>query len=277
MPRRTIQKDDLPHIQALYEAGISSDEIAAQYGCDRTTIYYWLNKLGCARSNAEAKRKYHVNHEVFASVDTEAVAYWLGFLFADGCIYRKNDGGNPRLSLALAEADKDHLHKFNAFMSSNHPIHYDGRRKCVRLEFVSAKLFEDLRAWGCRPNKSLHLHLPRLSFPLMQHFIRGYFDGDGSAYTSGQYNTPNLSFCSNVEFLEGIANCIFVKTNAEGNLYKHTTSDTYYLVYRGEYKVQAVVRYLYNDATIWLERKYSTIMTFPKPKRANYPTRGHYE
>jgi hypothetical protein len=264
--------------QRLYESGMSTKQIGAMFNIDGGTVYDRLQQMGVTtRSPSEGRRIYHVNNNAFTSVADEPTAYWLGFLFADGCIYRRTDGGNPRLSIALAEADVHHLERFKTFMASDYPIRYDAHRKCVRTEFVSAMLFDDLRRWGCRPNKSLYLHLPRLPFTLMQHFIRGYFDGDGSAYTSGPYKTPNLSFCSNVEFLEGIANCIFAKTNADGNLYKHTTSDVYYLVYRGEHKVQAVARYLYADAKIWLERKYATVMTFPKPKRENYPTRDRYE
>ena len=44
---------------------------------------------------------------------------------------------------------------------------------------------DDLINLGCTPNKSLVLLPPNLTDDFIPHFIRGYFDGDGSI---GRYN-----------------------------------------------------------------------------------------
>ena len=42
--------------------------------------------------------------------------------------------------------------------------------------------FKKLFELGCLNNKTQKIRLPNLSNELMPHFIRGYFDGDGSIY-----------------------------------------------------------------------------------------------
>lgn len=52
---------------------------------------------------------------------------------------------------------------------------------CVHL--TSDNMFVDLCKHGCVPNKSLILTFPRtIPDNLIHHFIRGYFDGDGSVF-----------------------------------------------------------------------------------------------
>ena len=51
------------------------------------------------------------------------------------------------------------------------------------IHLTSDKMFNDLIKQGCIPNKSLVLTFPnKYQVPenLINHFIRGYFDGDGS-------------------------------------------------------------------------------------------------
>ena len=60
-----------------------------------------------------------INYNYFDVIDTENKAYWLGFIFADGCIttpYRVNKDGSIkngiyRIEVSLKEDDKEHLDK----------------------------------------------------------------------------------------------------------------------------------------------------------------------
>lgn len=49
-----------------------------------------------------------------------------------------------------------------------------------KLEIYSSKMADDLINLGCVPNKSLILLPPNLTDEFIPHFLRGYFDGDGS-------------------------------------------------------------------------------------------------
>ena len=54
----------------------------------------------------------------------------------------------------------------------------------------SPHLVETLISYGCTPRKSLTLKFPDFNIfksqSLINHFIRGYFDGDGSVFISNE-------------------------------------------------------------------------------------------
>ena len=55
---------------------------------------------------------------LFSKIDTEEKAYWLGFLYADGCIY--NDG----IRVALSVLDEKHIKKLDIFFNNLGKISY---------------------------------------------------------------------------------------------------------------------------------------------------------
>jgi DNA-binding transcriptional regulator WhiA len=66
-------------------------------------------------------RKIHtVNETIFDSI-TEASAYWIGFLMADGNVHNAKHG-SPIIRLALGAKDRDHILKFAQFTGSTHKV-----------------------------------------------------------------------------------------------------------------------------------------------------------
>ena len=62
--------------------------------------------------------KYTYNENYFKIIDSEEKAYWLGFLYADGCItrfYRNEKLKSMSLELTLQSNDIEHLKKFLKF------------------------------------------------------------------------------------------------------------------------------------------------------------------
>ena len=59
------------------------------------------------RGNDFTARKYRCNETYFDHIDSESKAYWLGFIYADGCI--SNNG--YRFEVRLSKNDEDHLIK----------------------------------------------------------------------------------------------------------------------------------------------------------------------
>jgi hypothetical protein len=55
--------------------------------------------------------KYHVNINKFSKIDSEESAYWLGFLYADGCMSEES-----RIGVMLKASDKHHLEKLKNFL-----------------------------------------------------------------------------------------------------------------------------------------------------------------
>ena len=115
--------------------------------------------------------KYNYNKDYFESINSSEKAYWLGFLYADGCItrfYKNEKLKSMSLELTLCKEDKEHLIKFNNALSSNVPI----RKKLVktntkiyeeyRLVINCTKMCYDLINLKCTPNKTFSIVIPRL-------------------------------------------------------------------------------------------------------------------
>ncbi len=127
------------------------------------------------------KRKYPINEQMFDKINNKS-AYWLGFLYADGNCTTEN-----RIRLQLSLKDKDVLNKFRNFMQSNtRPIKLkdnNGYPAC-HFGFRSWRVHNRVKVYELtqRKEKRHRLHPDLLQKGIRQHFIRGYFDGDGSFY-----------------------------------------------------------------------------------------------
>lgn len=124
------------------------------------------------------KLNYTLNEHYFDSIDTEEKAYWLGFLYADGCI------SNNSIYFGQAENRADIVHKFIKALSITKPIKISYPKigkPFYNCQIVSKIFFNRLKELGCIPNKSLILTFNPDIIPkqFINSFIRGYFDGDG--------------------------------------------------------------------------------------------------
>ena len=92
----------------------------------------------------------------------------------------------------------------------------------------------------------------------MRHFIRGYFDGDGSI-TVGPKDF-NFKICGTSEFLTTLISIMNENLDFEykQKLYKRhkDSKNTYGISFGGKYKSFAFINWLYKDSTVFLERKY---------------------
>lgn len=139
-------------------------------------------------NRSEMYRIYPLNQKYFDIIDDEYKAYWLGLLYADGC--NKDDRGS--WSIELQEQDKYLLDGLNKSLNCEKPLLFrDLKSKkpnwsnSYTLEINSKYMCERLTELGCHPRKSLTLKFPtenQVPVHLLQHFIRGYIDGDGCIF-----------------------------------------------------------------------------------------------
>lgn len=121
-----------------------------------------------------------INQQFFDNWNPE-MAYVLGFFSADG-----NLAVNPRGAkyLQFTSTDEEILIKIRRVMESDHKISANLRRPgwktAYRIQIGSMYMFERLSMHGMTVNKSLTLAFPRVPQKYLSHFVRGYFDGDGS-------------------------------------------------------------------------------------------------
>ena len=195
----------------------------------------------------------------FEIIDTEEKAYWLGFMYADGCVGSKED----KIELGLAEKDLKQIEKFRDFMGITNQINYRENTKSYRMSFRSKNCKADLIKQGCIPRKSLLLNFPieeQVPKELVRHFIRGYFDGDGwftnteSCFQVGIIGTEN--------FIKGFLDNIEIQ-NKENKIFTVHREDGAKRYIFGAYEdVLSFLNWIYKDATIYLDRKYNHYLDF---------------
>lgn len=260
-----LYKDKM--IRLYMEEHLSTVDISNIYNVPTSTVYYTMKEMWNVdiRSYSEMS-KYVVNHNSFSSISSEEQAYWLGFMYADGYISKDYVG------IALAIKDISHLEKFKLFIESNHNIKtYKTKSNDLvktenyyaRILFKSSIMVKDLVNLGCIENKSLKLKFPSeelLPKKLVKHFLRGYFDGDGSLVLSE--NSINFKILGTAEFLRGIVSVL--NENIESydfkeNLIRNSedaTKNSFYISYGGRNKTKEVMDWIYGESSIYLDRKY---------------------
>ena len=122
------------------------------------------------------KQKYIVNHDYFETIDSYMKAYFLGFLWADGCVYK--EGGSYRIQLLTHKKDRFVIEEFLKELNSNYLVR-NVRENYVSVRFASEKMFKDLGKHGIIPRKTYEKECPTISDRFIASFIRGLFDGDG--------------------------------------------------------------------------------------------------
>jgi intein-encoded DNA endonuclease-like protein len=205
----------------MYNNGKSGDEISKELNIHRTTVYRLLNKNNVKmRNDSQKSLKYFCNDKYFEIINTEEKAYWLGFIAADGYIQGKQHYFNRSLCIALAEKDKEHIEKFKNCINATHPIHIftnnQYNKKYARITITNEKVCLDLEKLGVPEHKSLILQFPNTSqIPenLQMHYIRGYFDGDGSLKKKGKIKGYDFSLLSTREFLGSVKDILNINHN----------------------------------------------------------------
>jgi len=178
-----LSKIDCVNICDDYMLGLSYKLLSEKYNICTWSIGNVLKK-----NNIKSRiRKHNCDENYFEKIDSKEKAYWLGLLFADGYVRKRKQfngkhrqGGN--VGISLKNGDEYLLEKFILDLKSTYKLtkQIKGNFLSYKLEINSSKMADDLIKLGCFLNKSLILLPPNLSDEYIPHFIRGYFDGDGS-------------------------------------------------------------------------------------------------
>lgn len=156
-----------------------------------SSIYHKGNRLRLKREMR--KRDYSVNENFFKTWGPE-MAYVFGWFCSDGNV----SVGEDCCSLHLHKNDKLILRKIKLVMGSDHPILDYADSSNFRI--YNRVLCADLIKLGCFPRKSLTLPFPKVPDEYLSHFVRGYFDGDGSIHFN-KPNTIKVSFIATKDFV----------------------------------------------------------------------------
>ena len=240
------------------------DEIIKLYTIDLLSIkkistnYFHVHensiKKVLQKNNIHIRDKYESRYldgrriDIFSHIDTEEKAYWLGFIAADGCVFKNY------LKITLQIGDIEHLRKFNKFLNSSLEISTDG--KYCSYKIGCKQLVDDLKKHGVPEKKSLILKPPYfLTNPFLKKaWIRGYVDGDGGLSISKNNKRFSFYVTSTKEVLNWMTQEL--KINIKPFL-EHRCINTYRIQASGRQQVYKIASTLYERSSVYLDRKYS--------------------
>lgn len=189
--------------------------------------------------------------QFFASWSSR-MAYWFGFLCADGCVSTSH---HPHIHLGLKCNDFQHVQKFQTALQSSFVVgvYKTNRGGCRAVTSIySQKLTDDLIQLGCINRKSLTLEWPKdLPPEFANHFVRGYFDGDGCLSITKKCGHIKVEFTGSKSFIVSLRDALNEEAlkdrSAAGCLYDVKKSPIVNLAYSGKAAV-AVLDWMHHDS-----------------------------
>lgn len=231
-------------------------ELCKQTGYPSTSVRRYIKKYNLSYEAPPIKRTLSINEKYFESIDMEHKAYWLGLLMADGNAYCKDKKYCIRIT--LKNEDSYLLDQFLNDLESEAKVSYDNYGRGTARVFCK-KLFYDIAKYGIIPNKTGKEQLPVLPEHLYRHFVRGFFDGDGTIYMRKNRKRHKCTIgwvCQNKDFLIDLNNLLLKHTGYDlGNLSFHK-GNAFECKTESYNKCKAIMSWLYKDATIAMIRKY---------------------
>lgn len=273
---RQLSLEEKSEIIKSYQEGVAANILKKRFKLQFQDIKAILIEHGITpKTQRESRKSYKYNESYFEIIDTPEKAYWLGFIYADGFITRKTNG-SAVFGLTLAEEEP--LIKLNQCLESDKPI---GKYKKVngynpnsveyKLAFCSDKMVSDLEKHGCVERKTFKLKFPNLDSGLISHFIRGYFDGDGSVFlhiqkaNNTEYIMLGVTICGIKSFLDDLSKHI----GFENYIYKDKRKETdcYSIKLASNIGCLKLYHYLYSNANnMYLTRKKNKFDNFIKDR-----------
>ena len=225
-----------------------------------STLKRWLKILG---KEYHTHYKYGYNRNAFSTIETEEDAYWLGFLTADGYLNETNGW----VQLGLGEIDLEHLKKFLRYMGFTEEEITQNIRKGIggaynRDNIVYSavicchQIVNNLKQYGLFQGKS-GKETPYIcaNKELQIAYIRGLIDGDGYI-RSTQYG---VGLVGSKEIVEFVRNFLGQELGWENysEKYIHPHGKIYKFAAGGKNISKAIVHLLYDNSTIYLDRKFA--------------------
>jgi hypothetical protein len=281
-----LSKEEILNLIEDYKSGIKMRFLVQKYQKAKSSIKRWLTIFNVTRQTDH--RRHTINDNYFDIIDTENKAYLLGLFYADGC----NHSSEARFSISLQEKDKYIIEWIKKELNSSHPIFKKTKltpvskesRDYYGISFASKRMCARLTELGCFPQKSLKLKFPtedQVPNYLIHHFIRGYFDGDGSVcyrYQDGKHFKASCSFVGTMEFITKLKEILLNKADVKlliahrvgfyEEKYKNRNSNSFNTAISGSFQCEKMFNYLYKDAHIFFSRKFDNFM-----KIKNRPTK----
>lgn len=209
-------------------------------------------------------------NETFFKNWTNGMAYVLGVIYTDGSLrpgFIRDPQSRDTLRvgrLTVSQKEPELLERILKLMNCNAKLLFRKQRKYEKtvageiyyFHINSDEIYDDLVRLGLSPNKSMTIQFPTMPGPVLRHFIRGCWDGDGSVYLDSGSGTVCASFVSgSYDFILGMLR----ELNAVGFSTRkiHRTRKSFYFRFTGRECV-SLYHFLYDGVPedMYLSRKH---------------------
>lgn len=260
--RRTVDEKDICH---SYLNGEYLKDIAEKYGYSTTyTVKQILlrNNIPLRTQSQNTGLRNHKNAKKknlkYFDKENHNMAWLLGFLAADGCIYQNKN----EVKIGLSSVDREILEKIKQELEIENKIcDYETNNGFLvsELRWTSVEHKQKLAEYGIIPNKTFCLGLPtKLDKKYWIDYIRGYFDGDGSISLIKNGNALRWQVCSATpEILKWIVDVLYEEYNIpKVNIQEWQRKNKLYAIQYSTSSTLKIYNILYNGS-LCLNRKYN--------------------
>ena len=227
----------------------------------KTTVQAKRNGCYCQHRNT-------VNQDFFEIINNSKKAYWLGFLWADGYC----DPKYKKMKLDLQEQDKELLEQFKKDIDFSGKItsyvaklgkSYRTVESIVyRIVVVDEKFVNDLAAKGVVSHRETNNYPGNIiSKELFPHFVRGYFEGNGTLSFSCKNRKVqglNVAICGGTNFLLEIRQILYTDYNIQSSIYYRRPDNPNNITIRFTKHSEQLkfLNLIYQNADTFMSRKY---------------------
>lgn len=198
-------------------------------------------------------------------MDIKLYSYLFGLFGTDGSVCR-NKTNKHIYRLVIELVDKDILEKISDVLPNCTLVERvrDTNFKKNHHSYVLYCANKDFIKW-CEDNKlplfdKTNNVAPPIKDYIESDFWRGVIDGDGSIGIKTIDGQPFISLVTKSEFLkESFCDYIYKITDFRPNIHRNKRDNIYNIAVHGE-KAQKICASLYNDADIYLDRKYQSYL-----------------
>jgi hypothetical protein len=202
-------------------------------------------------SDYAQNRRYHLDDHLLDEWD-ERSAYFVGVVFAEGYLPKQHDRHGIQITLSIKDSawldDIKNILKFQGELYSS-----DKQKKTITLVFSSKKIYKKLLEIGF-----FEKDLSKIPDKIFHHFIRGFFDGDGSIFIEKKTGYVKTNFTGQQNLLKSIKDRLHELAGLSKNMQLNSkpNSLTSFSLCYGPRDTKKLCNFMYQEAHIFLERKH---------------------
>lgn len=241
----------------LYDYGWSLRNIGNEYGVSVQTVSNYISDEISLRNYSDSARIYPVNVHYFDSINSPVKAYWLGYLFANGCIVKQLNSNGFQIS-----GTDEHVNQIETFMKeigTDRPILKHKNENVYSVRIQNEHLYQNLKKKGLTINKSLQSVFPFLpnGNELIPPFILGYYDG--RSYLS--IEKTSLYFSGSPKFLHALNDYLYHFLRLRLSL-KEVSPNFWQLVSYQKETIYQILDWLYQSDVPFFKPKHEGFLSF---------------